>query len=253
MSLTLEEQMKFPLCLAQRLGVISHLFPMKILLRFLLVALFSFAVVKAWHYVTDPRTLPIRHVKIVGSFAHVERQPLQALLTPYLQAGFLTTDFASLKQCVLGIPWVEAISIERRWPDTIVVHISEQQAVAQWGNDALLAANGQVFKPPVETFPRGLPLLQGKGVEQAPEVWESYKQMAASLAEVHELIMSLDGSDQNSWCLMTSQGTTLLLTKVAAANELNSFVSAYASVFANSGRRPMLVDLRYPNGFAVKW
>lgn len=226
---------------------------MKILLKFLLVAMFSFAVVKGWYYLTDPRTLPIKHAKIVGSFTHIERQPLQALLTPYLEAGFLTTDFTSLKQCMLGMPWVEAIRIERVWPDTVIVHISEQQPIARWGNDALLAASGQVFRPPLETFPKDLPLLQGGEFDQAADVLQAYQQMLAILAPLQESIASLDGNEQNSWCLITDRGIKLLLTKAAAAQELNNFVAAYAKVFAGSGRQPVSVDLRYPNGFAVKW
>ena len=226
---------------------------MKILLKFLLVAALSFAVVKAWYYCADPSTLPIKHVKVVGRFAHIERQPLQALLTPYLEAGFLTTDFTSLKQCVLGMPWVEAIRVERIWPDTVIVHISEQQAIARWGSDALLAASGQVFRPPLETFPKDLPLLQSGESDKAADVLQAYKQMLAILTSLQESIASLDGNEQNSWCLITKRGITLLLTKAAAAQELNDFVAAYAKVFAGSERRPISVDLRYPNGFAVKW
>ena len=231
---------------------------MKILLRFLLVAALSLAVVKGWFYLNKPSTLPIKHAKIVGSFTHIERQPLQALLAPYLEVGFLGADFAPLKQCVLEMPWVEAIHVERVWPDTVVVHISEQQAIARWGNDGLLGASGQVFRPPLETFPKDLPLLQPGALDQPADLLQVYRQIAVILLPLHESVASLDGSEQYSWRVMTGHGTLLLLSKATSANRLNNselsnFARTYDKIFVQSQQHPVSVDLRYPNGFAVRW
>lgn len=226
---------------------------MKILLRFLLVVVFSFAAVESWFYLTKPVTLPIKHVKVVGSFTHIERQPLQALLAPYLKMGFLTTDFTLLKQCILGMPWVETIRMERVWPDTLIVYISEQQPIARWQKNALLAVNGQVFRPPLETFPKDLPLLQVKEGDQPVDVLQVYNQMVKVLAPFQEEPVSLDGTEHNVWRVLTKNGTVLLLTKMTVCTELNRFASVYAKVFAQRKQHPVSVDLRYPNGFAVRW
>ena len=226
---------------------------MKIILKFLAILLFSFAVVNAWAYLTNPHTLPLKHVKIVGRFAHIESQPLQALLAPYLNAGFLTADFSLLRQCLLGMPWVDAIHIERVWPDTVVIHILEQQPIARWGSDALLAVNGQVFSPPIETFPKNLPLFQGIDRMEAPKVLQLYKQITVILEPLQESIASLDGSEKNSWNLITGQGMRLALSKLSAITELNAFLWAYPKLMLNKKQQPRSVDLRYPNGFAVAW
>lgn len=234
------------------MGILAD-FPMKTLLKFLFVVVIGFIIGKGWFYIIDPATLPIKRVKIVGSFTHIKREPLQSLLRPYLKTSFLTADFAELKRCVLEMPWVQEVRVERIWPDTVIVHISEQQAIARWGNNELLAVSGALFRPPLETFPKDLPVLQGGNFDQPVETLQTYRQMLLLLAPLHESIVSLDGSDQDTWCLTTTRGTRLLLSKMAAPGQLYRFIRVYGSVLGEGGRIPNSVDLRYPNGFSVKW
>ncbi|MDI9634551.1 FtsQ-type POTRA domain-containing protein [Kamptonema cortianum] len=62
----------------------------------------------------------------------------QILKTASLSRGksLLSIDLLEIKKNLEEIPWVNAASVERRFPDTLFVRISEREPVAIWQNKA---------------------------------------------------------------------------------------------------------------------
>ena len=62
----------------------------------------------------------------------------QILKTASLSRGksLLSIDLLEIKKNLEEIPWVNAASVERRFPDTLFVRISEREPVAIWQNSA---------------------------------------------------------------------------------------------------------------------
>jgi cell division protein FtsQ len=217
----------------------------------ILLALFSYG--SHWIYLhTKPSSAPINHVKIFASFEHLDRTTVQNIIDPYLHNGFYYLNVIGLRHQLLHLPWVAKAAIQREWPDTIVIGISEQQAVARWGNVALFNNQGVMFFPPPASFPLNLPLLLGPP-DQANMVFREYLQMSKILASSNSIITEASVSPQHFWRIVLSTGTVLFLDEKTPEKQLISLLKVYPRIILDHDKPPLSIDLRYKNGFAVKW
>ncbi len=208
----------------------------------------------AWgvHVASQPRTLPIRTVRIVGVFHHLSTRQLQQAVAPYVTGGFFTVNVDAVKHALQAVPWVDKVSVRRVWPDALRIHISEQVPLVRWGEDGLLNARGQLFQPPVATIPPGLPELSGPpGLESV--ALPAYRDMNRALAPLGFTIARLALDARRSWSVQLSNGMQLRLGRSEVYRRLLRFVRAYSAVLAPRAADIRLVDLRYTNGFAVAW
>ncbi|MGB6975923.1 MAG: cell division protein FtsQ/DivIB [Gammaproteobacteria bacterium] len=221
-------------------------------LRVIVLASFIAAGVWGWHWLKRPNLLPISNVAIQGNFQHVKQNTLETIINPYLTAGFFHLNITDLQQALLQMPWIDMVSVSRIWPNKMVIVITERQAMARWGKDALLDKQGTLFRPPLTSFPPGLPLLNGMD-DQVVRVWQEYQQMAAALMPLHLRIVELDLTPRHSWSLVLSSGTRVLLGRLDVMQRLNHFIKLYPKLFVARINFLESVDLRYPNGMAIRW
>jgi len=206
-----------------------------------------------WHTVYLPETFPIQSIKIEGSFNYVTRHAIeQAVLPAVITHGFFNVDVVALKDRLLTLPWLAGVSVSRVWPDKLVVRVSEQRAVARWGDDSLLNAKAEIFKPLAETLPEGLPLLLGPPGQQ-DELLAMHQKMGEILSPLGLAILQLDLSARHAWCLILNNGMMILLGRGQPVERLQRFVSVYNRIFATQNKQADRVDLRYDNGLAVHW
>ncbi len=158
-----------------------------------------------------------------------------------------------LKQQLLKMPWVYAVSIRRGWPDTVIVNVAEQRAVLQWGTESLINPNGTIFSPPKTTFPQGLPIIFGPE-ENEPEIFTLYHKMLAALEPLDLTIKKLIlNPRKHHWEMLLSNDTVVYLKKEDPVRQLDLLVSAYRKITASREQAPKSIDLRYSSGLAVKW
>jgi len=206
--------------------------------------------VSAW--VTDPTRLPLKTIRITGELAHLDRNRLQQLVADAIDGGFFSVDMHKLRAAAKQLAWVDEVSIRRVWPQTLVMDVTEQLPVARWGDKALVNGRGEVFRPEVGELPTGLPRFDGAD-EDAPAVVAFYRLAGARLAAVELQISDLVLEGRHDWRLELDNGMSVLLGQTRAAVMLNEFVSALPAIRDPQGRRPVRVDMRYENGFAVQW
>lgn len=197
----------------------------------------------------DPQRFPLRRVQIAGTLDHVDRGALTAALGAVSHGGFFSVDVARVGTAARAVPWVDGVDVRRVWPDTLVVAITEQHAVARWAGGALVNARGELFEAP-GTAPDDLPLLAGPP-DSASEVLDRYRQFAALLEGVGELRAAARDA-RGTWRLTLADGVEITLGGRGAPAALERFARIYTTRMA--GRVPPLasVDLRYADGFAVR-
>lgn len=197
----------------------------------------------------DAERFPLRQVRIAGALEHVDRAALTAALGPVTTGGFFSVDVARVRAAAREVSWVDRAEVRRVWPDTLVVEITEQEAVARWADGALLNARGERFEvssPP----PDGLPLLAGPD-GATRRVLARYRGFAQWLEAVGELrAAALDA--RGTWRLTLTDGVVITVREREADARIKRFAHLYATRLA--GRVPPLasVDLRYADGFAVR-
>jgi cell division protein FtsQ len=200
----------------------------------------------------DPQTLPLHSVHLKGEFIHVTERELHEIVASSELAGFFSSDLESMTNRLRNMPWVELVAVRRVWPDALHITVLEQQAVAYWNDDALLNGSGQTFSPARESYPHGLPRFNGpQGTEM--QMLNHYLAMRAILQAKGRDIDELTLDARRAWRLKLDNGITLALGRTDSQQRLQRFTRAYASLLNEKQETIRAVDLRYTNGFAVRW
>jgi len=198
----------------------------------------------------EPRLLPIRIVTVEGEMHGLSRAALEETIAEQITGGILTQDLGVLQAEVEALPWIHRASVQRIWPERIEVTVSEHEAVARWGENGLVTAEGIVFRPRDGRLPAGLARLDAKD-DWGPEVVHRYQDWAPQLMALGLLIDGIRRDARGDWSLRLLGGTELLLGTDDIDIRFDRLIAAYPQVEAIG--IPARIDLRYSNGLAVRW
>ncbi|MGH8120622.1 MAG: cell division protein FtsQ/DivIB [Gammaproteobacteria bacterium] len=214
--------------------------------------LFTAFLVWSVYALLDPDTLPIKQVKIEGEFSRLSGGKLHELVRDKVRGNFFNLDVTEVRNALLKDPWLQDISVQRVWPDTIQVFVREQTAVARWRDTGLLNRSGQYFAPARETFPDNLPLLNGPKGTQAMML-EKYFYLE-KLLQPHGLYPDvLNLNERRAWMLELHGGLKVELGRENFEERTERFVKLVVSSLGPRIPEVEKIDLRYPNGYAVLW
>lgn len=195
---------------------------------------------------------PFRQLSVNGEFRHVSLEQIRAAASRNLEPGFFAVDLERVRADVAALPWVEQVEVRKRWPDQIALSVVERQAVASWGDEQLLSGSGELFAAPANTVPEGLPRLSGP-VAQRREIWDFYVGAEQQLRAIGLAPTGVMLSGRGAWTLPLSNGGTLLLGRTEARARLQRFSSVFAELGVADASLLLRADLRYANGFALRW
>jgi cell division protein FtsQ len=195
---------------------------------------------------------PVRNLVVEGTFQRVTPIQVEAAVAESLDAGFMTVDLGRLRERVQEIDWVDRANVGRRWPDTLIVNVTEHQAAARWGQHGLLNVRGELFTEQSQhAFPE-LPSLAGPpGTERA--VARRYLAVRGKLSEADLTLELLELDERGSWRLVLGGAQEIRLGRRDIDERLYRFFDVVAPALAAELKRVEYVDLRYTNGFAVGW
>lgn len=207
-------------------------------------------------YVADSQHFPLSTIKIAATYQHVTRQQLETILSKYSQDSFISLPMKQLKHDLKALAWVDTVSVERQWPDTLKITLTEKKPVAIW-NDALLTEDGRIFQvDPADLNKKSLedvlPRLSGPE-EQQLDVLHNYQKLSKLLSSYGLHAVSLALRDNQAWELGLTNGALLRLGKSDIEKRVLRFCRAYMAVFADKPEQLSSVDLRYTHGMAVQW
>src|SRR5687767_11461147 len=201
------------------------------------------------HWLLTPERFPLVRVEIVGALKNTSPAQIEAAI-PRASGNFFALDLAEVRAGVERLPWVRSVAVRRVWPATLEVSVEEHVALARWGDDALVNTHGERFMARTK---EPLPLFMGPG-GTAAEVTRRYHRFAEILAPLGTGVERVVLTQRHAWQLRLGNGLHLMLGRDADTAEarLVEFIKAYPSTVARVGRKHEYVDLRYPNGFAVR-
>lgn len=195
---------------------------------------------------------PIRRIEVAGHLDHLSPAAVAAILAPAIKSGFFTADLATASAKLRVLPWVAEAEVSRRWPDTLRVVIQEQEPVARWGNEGLLNAKGEVFRPVLDETTGNLPVLYGLEA-RAPALLRRLHVLAMMLKPAGLRVRGLIEDERRAVQLLLESGILVLLGRAEENARVARFGRVYPLVLAPQAQRIKAIDLRYANGLAVVW
>ena len=191
---------------------------------------------------------PIREVKVDGQLGHVNREQIKLIVAKHLKGNFFTLDLEKTRDAFEKLPWARNVSVRRRWPDKLDVVIEEHQALARWGNIALVNTHGELFQAATDGE---LPVFYGPG-DGVMEVTTNYGAYSQVMNMANIKIAQVSLSPRRAWEIKTDRGLVIALGREEMQTRLAKFTRAYQSTLSQLNVNVAYADLRYPNGFAVR-
>jgi cell division protein FtsQ len=216
----------------------------------------------AWAAVTALQRLPLfplRQVVVASPVVQVGRGQIEGAVRSSLVGNFFTVNLDGLRAAFEKLPWVRSAEVRRRWPDGIVLSIEEQVAVARWlrpeGEVQLVNTHGELFAPGAAADP-ALPVFSGPDGSSA-DVLDHYHEFSKALAAMGRRLVTVALTDRMAWELKLDDGVVVELGRDQeqghpVAERLARFVEHYPAARDKLHVAAGVVDMRYPNGFALR-
>jgi len=202
---------------------------------------------------------PLRQLVVATPLDEVSRAQIEHTSRSVLSGNFFTVNLETAQTAFERMRWVRTASVRRLWPDGIELKIEEHRAAARWtpqeGEPRLVSTRGEVFMAstrdtlPAFTGPEG----------PAARVLARYEELRDSLGAVGRKPVAVHLSAREAWQIKLDDGVVLELGRDQARHPLAERVSRFASHYAAvsgaaKGRLQTIgvVDMRYPNGFALR-
>jgi cell division protein FtsQ len=80
----------------------------------------------------------------------------------------------------------------------------------------------------------------------------NYGEFGRALAGLGRRVQAIRVSDRRAWTVVLDDGMTVELGRERMVERLAKFAQAYPATVGQMKEPPRMVDLRYPNGFAVR-
>jgi cell division protein FtsQ len=195
---------------------------------------------------------PVRVISMDGSFQRVSPGQIEKAVAPFSQAGFMSADLDGIQRAVEELPWVERARIQRRWPNSLQVTVTEQTAAARWRESGLLNTRGELFVRAAAHVPAELPRLSGPDGTES-QVAQRYLSVQGRLLEAGMRIAALRLDARGAWEMDLDSGVTVRLGRREVDERIDRFIHTASQVISHRLNEIAYVDMRYSNGFAIGW
>ena len=204
------------------------------------------------HLLLSSPFFPLREVAVRGTMAKTARADIEAAMQSRVSGNFFAADLGAIRAALEQLPWVRRVDVRRAWPDRIEVSLEEHVALAHWGDAALVNLQGERF---AATSGAALPRFSGPEGSEA-DVTRRYRRFVEVAAPLGATVERVTLTSRRAWQLKLSNGLQVELGREQGGetpeSRLARFVAAYPATLGRLARAHESVDLRYPNGFALR-
>lgn len=216
-----------------------------------------------------PVPQPFRHVNV----ATIRAEAIPRILDT-TRNNFFTVDLEAVRRAIESVAWVRRAQVRREWPNRLVVKVEEHQVLGTWDDGRLVNTFGELFAAnPAEAEEDSktpLPELSGP-VGSERDVASRYVDFRSWFARLSLVPDQVALSPRYAWTVHVDNGSeggnsggeggssggglTIDLGRERDGNTIPErvlrMINAWPQLTAR-WPRPTLIDLRYPNGFALR-
>ncbi len=205
-----------------------------------------------WLWLQSTVWLPVKQILVAGALQEVSSAELRDVVKPLLQDGFIRMDVRQVRDAVEAMPWVSRVTVRRQWPDTLALEVEEQRLLARWHDDGLVNLGGELFYPAKIEVDASVPRFEGiDGLSH--EMAKHYQRYQQILSEVGLSIVAIRVSERHAWVVELDNEIELVLGREPQDQRIQRFINVYRTDLAEKTKQISRVDLRYSNGFSIRW
>jgi cell division protein FtsQ len=193
---------------------------------------------------------PIESVGVSGELRQTPRGALEAVIAGSLADDFFSVDVDVLRDAALKLPWVTDATVRRVWPNRLDISVHEHVAVARWAEGGLVSDTGELFYPENGRGMDLLPVLAGPSGSHT-QMLRRYRELATALAPLERRVVHTAVDARGNWQVRLDGGMRLVLGDEQL--HLGEFAQSLRVALGDRLQHASRVDLRYANGFAVRW
>ncbi len=193
----------------------------------------------------------VEHVVIQGDINFISEEEVLSAVNVYIIESMVMVDLVDIKKTLEDMPWVSEVTIRKEWPDTLVLNMVEEKAIARWGERHLLNQDGVIFEPSNIIGLEQLAILSGPiGTER--QVMEQYLLFNQLLFPRGLRMSELMLDNRHAWTVMLGNGVEINVGKSKVMERMKRLVEFVDPVFIEQMASVDAIDLRYANGIAVR-
>lgn len=201
--------------------------------------------VAAWIHLDRPI---VRYV-ISGELTELERATIARQVPAQASAGILSVDLGSVRALFGELDWVREVSVRRRWPDVLEIHVTREDAIARWGDGRYITVSGRILALP-DTYDQ-LPLFR-IAISSPQSALQTYGFVQQLVSREGLRVQTLEQNEQAEWQLQFDNGMWVYLGDQEINERMHRVLRLYRARLADGPDRIAHIDARYANGAAVK-
>ena len=217
----------------------------------------------------QPQRIPVKYISVAGELRNTEPSQVQKAIAQVVSSSnILRVDISKAVAAAQALPWVENATVNRKWPDTLEVHVNERVVQARWNDDMWLDQSGVTLELP-EYENESLPRMRG-GSGAGHEVLAKYRTMERKFFRSGLKILELSKSERDSWEFQVQVVSTdekashdktesaepsirVILGSADLEKRSDRFLRLYSELFHSVADQISIIDMRYPDGISVRW
>ncbi|GGC81785.1 cell division protein FtsQ/DivIB [Undibacterium terreum] len=189
---------------------------------------------------------------------HVNTLTIRDGAIPRIKGNFFTTNLDSVRTAFEAVPWVSKASVQREWPNKLIVTLEEHTALGTWGEQGrLLSVKGDVFSANLAEAEEDADLIAFDGPDGSEkEVLARYQDLKSWFSRISLAPDAVQYSNRYAWSVKLNNGMRVELgreqTSTTLKERVDRLLTVYPQLVASLQESIESVDMRYPNGLALK-
>lgn len=194
----------------------------------------------------------INNIELSAEFKRVNSEQVRIAVAAYPERSFFKVKASDIREKLQQIPWVQQVSVNKKWPQSLMITIIEHKAVAVWNENKLLNENGEIFEVDSIDDLAALPKITGNN-RDSKDIWDKFIRFNDIVKNTGLDVNSATVSKRGSWKLGLSNGIQVNLGSHQMDARLVRMADTWNKLLKQNEQLPYYLDLRYTNGYVAKW
>ena len=208
-----------------------------------------------------PGYFTIEKIHIEGHQQRIDPRVIEGAAWRHVNGNYFSVDLSAIEKHLKEIPGLYAVAIRRVWPSTLNISVTESAGLAKWStlaSDLSLATTKLVNLPPHRMFSlvpellgpdRSFQMVLNTYLEADQLLWP----LGLDITKVHltrseDWMFNIQGSQFSA-----SSSFFLVVGRDDPITKIDDFVDVFELALRSQVDSIESIDLRYPNGLAVRW